>query len=55
MDMQVSWSRRAGVLIASPTGRVDSANSMKFREALLASMFESAAAALDGVVQGNTG
>lgn len=34
MDMQVSFSRRAGVLIASPAGRVDSANSLEFREAL---------------------
>lgn len=34
MDMQVDWSRRAGVLVASPAGRVDSANSVAFREAL---------------------
>lgn len=34
MGIQVGFSRRAGVLIASPVGRVDSANSLEFREAL---------------------
>lgn len=34
MDMQVTFSRQAGVLVASPAGRVDSANSLGFREAL---------------------
>ena len=34
MGIEVSFSRRAGVLIASPAGRVDSANSLEFREAL---------------------
>lgn len=34
MSIQVGFSRKAGVLIASPAGRVDSANSRTFREAL---------------------
>lgn len=34
MSIQVGFSRKAGVLIASPAGRVDSANSREFREAL---------------------
>lgn len=33
--LDVSWDRMDGVLIASPTGRVDSVNSAAFREALL--------------------
>lgn len=34
MDMQVSWNRRAGVLVASLSGRVDSANGEAFHAAL---------------------
>ena len=34
MDLQVSWDRTDGVLIASPGGRVDNVNSAAFREAL---------------------
>ena len=34
MAIRVSWSRPAGVLVASVAGRVDSANSMAFRTAL---------------------
>lgn len=35
MDLKVSWERMNGVLIASPAGRVDSVNSVAFREALV--------------------
>lgn len=35
MDLKVSWERMDGVLIASPMGRVDSVNSVSFREALV--------------------
>ena len=34
MDVQLSWSREAGVLVASVSGRVDSANSPAFHDAL---------------------
>lgn len=34
MDLQVGWNREAGVLIASPEGRVDSSNNLEFRGAL---------------------
>ena len=34
MDFQVDWERVAGVLIAAPAGRVDSANSADFRAAM---------------------
>ena len=34
MDMQVSWNRRAGVLVGSLSGRVDSANGEAFHDAL---------------------
>lgn len=34
MDLQVGWERVAGVLIAAPAGRVDSANSTEFRAAM---------------------
>lgn len=34
MGIQAGFSRRDGILIASPAGRVDSANSRGFREAL---------------------
>ncbi len=34
MDVQVSWSRDAGVLVASVSGRVDSGNSADFHDAL---------------------
>lgn len=34
MELQVSWDRKDGVLIASPAGRVDSANSAEFQDAL---------------------
>lgn len=35
MDLNVSWERMDGVLIASPMGRIDSVNSAAFREALV--------------------
>lgn len=35
LDLQVGWDRRAGVLIASPAGRVDSVTSAALREALV--------------------
>lgn len=38
MDLQVSWERMDGVLIASPMGRVDSVNSVEFREALVSEL-----------------
>ena len=34
MEVRVDFSRRAGVLIASPAGRIDSANSREFNQAL---------------------
>ena len=34
MDLQINWDRQAGVLVASPVGRVDSASSAQFQEAL---------------------
>lgn len=34
MDLQVGWHREAGVLIASPEGRVDNANNLAFGKAL---------------------
>lgn len=34
MEIQVSWSRKAGVLVASLAGRVDSANCAAFQNAL---------------------
>lgn len=34
MDVKVSWSRDAGVLVGSVSGRVDSGNSAAFHEAL---------------------
>ena len=34
MDVQVSWSREAGVLVASLSGRVDHANSAAFYDTL---------------------
>lgn len=34
MNVQVSWSREAGVLVASVSGRVDGANCTAFHEAL---------------------
>lgn len=35
MDLKVSWERTNGVLIASPSGRVDGVSSAAFREALV--------------------
>lgn len=35
MDLKVSWERTNGVLIASPSGRVDGVSSTAFREALV--------------------
>lgn len=35
MDLKISWERMDGVLIASPVGRIDSVNSLAFREALV--------------------
>lgn len=40
MDLQVSWSRDTGVLVASLSGRVDSSNSEAFHEALKEGMPE---------------
>lgn len=34
MELQVGWERVGGVLIATPAGRVDSANSAEFRAAM---------------------
>ena len=38
MDLKVSWARMDGVLIASPVGRVDSVNSVAFRETLVSAV-----------------
>ncbi|MXX35004.1 MAG: STAS domain-containing protein [Gemmatimonadetes bacterium] len=40
MDVQVSWNRDAGVLVASLTGRVDGSNSAALHEALKEGMPE---------------
>ena len=34
MVLQIQWDRSDGVLIASPTGRIDSANSVEFEKAM---------------------
>ena len=40
MDVHVSWSREAGVLVASVSGRIDSGNSAAFEDALKEGMPE---------------